>query len=214
MPMFGQGNQLPPWLQQQEDPTGNPWSHINNTVRALLAGGLGRQRQQSPQTPNQTGASQPHFDVPLSGPFAKPEQTMPTTSDPAVTPPVPYLGAGGLPNQSAGAAPLPFGDPNVEALVKSAHAPTPYGEGAFPELISKTTNGGQVPTPQHAWDWMMNTAANGQIPSAQDSMKWAMGGGQGGLQGLLGNSFGDLFKPGGGGSQPNQGGNQSSGGFA
>lgn len=209
MPMFGQGNQLPPWLQQQEDPTGNPWSHINNTVRALLAGGLGRQRQQSPQTPNQTGASQPHFDVPLSGPFAKPEQTMPTTSDPAVTPPVPYLGAGGLPSTSTSqpspTPPTQASSTPLDGLLK--------GGNPFQTIMSMASNN-QVPTPQHAWDWMMNAGANGQIPSAQDTMKWAMGGGQGGLGNLFGSGFADLFKPGGGGSQPNQGGNQSSGGFA
>jgi hypothetical protein len=108
MPMFGEGGQLPPWLQQQEDPTGNPWSHVNNTVRALLAGGLRRQGQQGQGqggVPGQSGFAQPHFDVPLSGPYAKPGQTMPTTSDPAVMPPVPFLGAGGLPGQGAATSP-------------------------------------------------------------------------------------------------------------
>lgn len=149
MPMFGEGGQLPPWLQQQEDPTGNPWSHVNNTVRALLAGGLRRQGQQGQGqggVPGQSGFAQPHFDVPLSGPYAKPGQTMPTTSDPAVMPPVPFLGAGGLPGQGAATAPT---------------AP------------SSTSS---MPSPQSAVNWMLNTAANDHPPNASDALKSIMSG--------------------------------------
>lgn len=85
--MYGQ-DQLPPWLQQQDNPS--PWGGVNNMVRALFAGALkNRNRPDAPGAapggaPQGAGPqvpAQPQFMPPASGPFSSGPQNTNVTGE-------------------------------------------------------------------------------------------------------------------------------------